>query len=222
MPRIVILSDTHENQDYVTVSDGDILIHCGDWTNRGYDESIEEFLTWFSSLPHTHKICIPGNHELGLDKGPSRQSKLDIINSFTNKHSNLHYLENSEITIDGFKIYGSPNQPWFHDWAWNVHRGPAIAQIWSQIPDDTNILITHGPPHGILDLVDKAFGRDPHQGCEDLLERIDQLKELKLHAFGHLHKEGGQSRKINNITFVNGAICDDNHMPSHSPVIVDL
>src|SRR5574339_46789 len=158
MTRIVAISDTHQLHEQVTLPAGDILVHCGDFTNRGTEGALKSFLTWFSSQPHEYKVFIPGNHEVGLDRGPGRQKKLEIIKSFTDKDSKLVYLENSSAEVNGLKFYGSPVTPWFFDWAWNVHRGMAIASVWENIPDDTQVLLTHGPAYGILDLVDNTFG----------------------------------------------------------------
>lgn len=221
--RLVIISDTHEKHREIKIPDGDILIHCGDFTNRGSDNAIRNFLNWFSEQPHTNKIFICGNHELGTDREPTRTQKLEIIKSFTDKDKNLHYLENSTITIDGFEIYGSPHTPLFHFWAWNVNRGADIAKCWKKIPDTTQILIQHGQPYGIFDLIDDEFDdARSHQGCKDLMDRIDNLPNLKLVAGGHLHLQGGNKTILNNKIFVNAAICDDYHQPTRNPVVVDL
>lgn len=223
--RVIILSDTHLMHSQVKVPDGDLLIHCGDYTNKGSNSDTLDFLNWFSAHNHSYKVWINGNHELGHDKGPMRQSKIDLYKSFTDKNKNLFYLEHSSIMIDGFKIFGSPFTPFFYNWAYNVARGAEIASKWADIPDDTNILVTHGPVYGILDLVKDNFhnsGRDLHQGCEELLKRVNQLKQLKLHAGGHLHLQGGQTKVVNGITFVNAAICTEDYQPTNLPVVIDL
>jgi len=220
--KIVVISDTHEKHDLVKIPEGDILIHCGDWTNQGTLPSIEKFLEWFSKKPHQHKVFIPGNHELGLVNANKAQA-FDLINRYVN--DNLHFLLNSSVTIEGLKFYGSPATPFFFNWAFNYHRGKDIAVEWSKIPDDTNVLITHGPPYGILDMIEKTFsnmGRDLHQGCKDLLDRINQLKELKVHVYGHLHADGGESVVVNGVTYANAAICTERYFPSNPPVIIDL
>lgn len=222
MLKIVAISDTHQLHEQITVPDGDVLIHCGDFTNRGTDGALKDFLTWFSSQKHEYKIVVPGNHEIGLDRGNNKQHKINIIKEFLDQNSKMFYLENSGITIKNINFYGSPVTPWFYDWAWNVHRGAPIAAVWDRIPDDTNVLITHGPPYGILDTVLESFGRDNHQGCVDLRERIKHLPALKLHAFGHLHLEGGNKLDVDGVTFVNAAICDDNYHTTHNPVIVEI
>jgi Icc-related predicted phosphoesterase len=220
--KIVIISDTHERHSYVIVPDGDILIHCGDWTNRGDHAAIKKFLYWFWRHPHKQKVLISGNHELSLE-GANRPNSLKLINDYVN--DNFHFLENSGATIEGLKFYGSPATPFFCNWAFNFQRGKDIAAEWKKIPDDVNVLITHGPSHGFLDLVEDIpsnKGRDLHQGCEDLSKRIQDLKELKLHCFGHLHTDGGKSVIENGIIRVNAAICTEQYQPINPPVVIDL
>jgi hypothetical protein len=223
MTRIIALSDTHTLHNCITVPSGDVLIHSGDFTNQGTISSIQCFLDWFSAQPHKYKIFIAGNHELGLDAGPTQYIKRNLINSYVN--NNLFYLENSSVTIEGIKYYGSPITPFFKNWAWNKLRGEDIAKYWASIPNDTNILITHGPPYGILDEILNNLdniGRDLHQGCQDLLNKVNNLYDLKAHIFGHLHLEGGKSLLLNNKLFINAAICDEHYKPIRKPVEFNL
>jgi Icc-related predicted phosphoesterase len=223
MPRIISISDTHEQHDDVIVPDGDILIHSGDWTYAGKLDAIEKFLIWFVAQPQKYKIFCAGNHELGLDSGLRRKEKLDLILSYTNK--NTHYLENSGVNIEGINFYGSPASPFFHDWAFNYNRGEEIAAIWKLIPDSTNFLITHGPPYAILDEAPinrrRMVEGKISVGCKDLLNRIYELKELKVHQFGHIHNERNVVNK-NGITFINASICDNDCNPTNKPIVIDL
>ena len=220
--KIVSISDTHTMHKDIKVPDGDVLVHCGDWTNKGEIYDIKRFLDWFSSQSHKHKVFIAGNHELSLE-GVDRNKSLNLIKSYTN--DNLHFLESSSVTIEGYKFYGSPHTPYFFGWAFNLNRGKVIANEWAKIPDDVNVLITHGPPYGILDLVeDNTYnkGKDLHQGCEELTKRISYLRELELHLFGHLHTDGGKSIKIKGVTYANAAICTEQYKPTNPPIIVEL
>jgi predicted phosphodiesterase len=223
--KAIVISDTHSLHDDLTLPDGDILIHCGDWTNRGRAHEMDNFLTWFIAQPHKHKVFIAGNHELTLDDD-KREYALALVHEYVDKSENVHYLENSSVTIEGIKIYGSPISPiWVNGWAFNFERGPEMAEEWEKIPDDVQLLITHGPPYGILDLVvdkPKNVGRDLHQGCEELILRVKELKQLKTHVFGHLHYNGGQTTVIDGVTFGNAAFCDDDHNPVHSPLELTL
>jgi len=223
MTKICCISDTHQKHEQLTLPESDILIHSGDFTNKGNYFAIRDFLSWFVKQPAKYKIFISGNHEIGLERGPTKEAKQDLIKSYVSVNENLYYLENSGISIEGMNIYGSPFTPYFYDWEWNVPRGAEIAKKWEAIPDSTNILITHGPPHSILDLIDSFSNeRDIHQGCEELLKKVDSLPALKLHVFGHLHLQGCNQFILNNKIFVNAAMCDDKHKIRSNPIVVDM
>lgn len=210
--------------DKILLPDGDILIHTGDFTKKGSYFDIRDFLNWFVAQPHVYKIFIAGNHEIGLDRGPMRESKLDLIKTFVKSNNNLFYLENSGINVCDLEIWGSPASPFFYNWSFNYHRGEEIANIWKNVPNTVNILMTHGPPLGILDSVPSERVLDPSEkvGCEDLLNRVKQLKQLKLHAFGHIHTGHGVLIQ-DNVTFVNAAICGDRgHIVEYEPTVIEL
>lgn len=177
MLTLVLLSDTHNRHRDVTVPPGDVFLYAGDLTNDGGFDDIEDFDAWLGTLPHRHKVMICGNHDLTFENIPT-EAKRRITNAV--------YLQDSAVEIEGLKIWGSPWQPWFFNWAFNRHRGEPIAEKWRLIPDDTDILITHGPPAGILDW---TF-RDRAVGCADLLARVRQVRP-KLHLFGHIHEAAG-------------------------------
>lgn len=217
--KIVAISDTHEKHEQIVLPVGDVLIHCGDSTNRGSIDKFKEFATWMSNQSFKHKVLIFGNHEIGFSKNPKRDDALNIC-----KELGLILLQDSGAEIDGIKFFGQPWQPWYHNWEFNVPRGEEIAEKWKLIPNDVNVLITHGPPKNILDLVDNTWGdyHKGHEGCEDLLNRIENLSDLKLHAFGHLHFQGGNQTTIENKIFANAAICDDYHNPIHAPLEIEI
>lgn len=202
--RIVCLSDTHTLHDQVEVPDGDVLIHAGDLCNRGTQGEVKKFVKWLGTLPHKHKVFIAGNHDWPFYKH-RRYAEMWV------KHG--EYLNDRQIVIEGLKIWGSPWQPEFCNWAFNLPRGPRLASVWQRIPDDTDILITHTPPAGILD-------RDDRLGCEDLARRIEQLS-LKLHVFGHVHVAHGKER-IGDTWYVNACICDQDYEPTQPPIVIDL
>lgn len=212
--RIVGISDTHSYHRKINVPDGDVFIHTGDITWRGEMNIIADFSNWLSQLPHKHKIVIWGNHEIGLEHGPNRNGAIDFIRA-----AGAHYLEDSGVEIEGKLFWGSPITPFFMDWEYNRYPGEDIKYHWDKIPDDTNILITHGPPFNILD----DTTNNGHQGCEDLLERVWQLKNLQAHFFGHLHKCGGTIEEINNIKFANCSILDDNYKFHNNTInVIDI
>lgn len=210
--RIVVLSDTHGLHGLISaIPDGDVLIHAGDLVGRGALTEVAEFFAWYGSLPHAHKIVIAGNHDWGFERQPTLAEGL--------VPTGVRYLRDSGVTIDGVKFWGSPWQPWFYNWAFNLLRGPEIAAKWALIPDDTNVLITHGPPRGILDLTNGYPAE--HVGCDDLLARIDHLSQLRLHAFGHIHEGYGQEQH-GAVRYVNASICTADYAPTNSPVVIDL
>lgn len=172
--RIVCISDTHGKHRTMTIPDGDVLVHAGDLTPRGHEKDIKDVNDWLGTLPHKHKIMIAGNHDFEFEKNP--------INA-RSWITNAHYLCDESLIIDGVKFYGSPWQPRYFDWAFNVDRGEPLKVIWDKIPMDTDVLITHGPPHGILDMTFEKI----MAGCEELLLAVQRIKP-KIHIFGHIHE----------------------------------
>lgn len=215
MPRIVCLSDTHNCNEQIEVPDGDILIHSGDATITGTTEEIRRFNQWFSSLPHKHKVFVAGNHDWLFEREPKAGRML--------LDDSVIYLQDSSVEIEGLKIYGSPWQPRFYDWAFNLMRGAELAEKWAMIPDDIDILITHGPPNGILDAVPRHWGID-YTGCEELRKRVEEIAvggRLKLHVFGHIHCGYGTHVEFG-VRFVNASNCDESYGPSQQPIVVDI
>lgn len=213
--RIVCISDTHGKHGYVDVPDGDVVIHAGDFSMMGRPSEIKDFFYWFERLPHRHKICIAGNHDWMAERNPGGFSEL--------VPDNVIYLQNESVEVMGLKIWGSPVTPWFHSWAFNVNRGQDIAEVWADIPNDIDVLVTHGPPSGILDMVSVGG----HVGCVDLLNRINGLTGLKLHVFGHIHEQHGKTEAWkgidnDNLVFVNASVLDDDYRVRNKPIIVDL
>ncbi|PXX92422.1 metallophosphoesterase [Marinobacter vulgaris] len=208
--RLVCISDTHSMHRQVKVPDGDILIHAGDCLGVGTLEELEDLDNWFSEQPHRHKILIAGNHDWCLQDEPAEAEAL-IRNAI--------YLRDTGTEIEGLKFWGSPWTPVFYDWAFNLARGPTIAERWQQIPADTDVLVTHGPPAGILDQVITASDSQS-VGCDDLARRLEQLA-LKMHVFGHIHESYGQ-QTVNNCVFINASTCTSSYNPLHPPVVVDL
>ena len=206
--RIIVISDTHCEQPQLP--DGDILIHCGDLTYNGADSETKTALTWLSLQPHKHKLFIAGNHEMGWRNETSRYYKLrDFCPPLT-------YLHDSGIEINGLKLWGSPVQPWFYNWAFQKERGEQLREHWEQIPDDVDVLITHGPPKGFGDI----NKHDERFGDEDLLNRILVIKP-KLHLFGHAHHGYGEYFH-EGIHMINAAIMNEDYEPQNAPIVVDV
>src|ERR1019366_1343500 len=207
--KIISFSDTHSYHRKLAIPDGDVLICCGDITWRGEMNIIADFSNWLKELPHKHKIVIFGNHEVGFENGPNRNAAIDLIRA-----AGVHYLEDSGVEIEGKIFWGSPITPFFMDWEYNRHRGKDIKYHWNKIPDETNVLITHGPAKGILD----DTTNNGSQGCEDLLNRVLELKRLQLHLYGHLHRQGCSVEEINGVKFANCAVLDDNYRFHNKPI----
>ncbi len=209
--RIVCISDTHNCNEQIKVPDGDILIHAGDATITGRVDEIVLFNSWFAKLPHRIKIFVAGNHDwlFETNNNYARQLLSDEI----------IYLQDSSVEIEGLKFYGSPWQPRFFDWAFNLMRGAELAEKWKLIPDDMDILITHGPPNGILDEVPRKYFVE-NTGCEELRKRVEQIKP-KLHVFGHIHRGYGQTEQFG-VKFVNASNCDESYEPTQQPIVIDL
>lgn len=210
--RIVAISDTHNKHQYLSLPDGDVLIHAGDATSMGSDKEIEFFASWFNAQKFKHKIFVPGNHDWGFERDFAKYAAL-----FTD----AHVLHDASVEIDGIKFYGAAWQPEFCNWAFNVPRGAESAANWAKIPDDVNILITHGPPYGTLDLVHSGRLSIENVGCEALEERIKHLKDLKLHIFGHIHDSHGHIVK-DNVAYVNASFLNDSYVPAYPPVVIQL
>jgi Icc-related predicted phosphoesterase len=206
--RIVCISDTHNRLSRVKVPDGDILIHAGDATMAGRSEEIDKFDEDLERLPHKHKIVIAGNHDWLFQTHPAEARRR--ITAAT-------YLEDSEVTVCGLRIYGSPWQPEFCNWAFNLDRGEDLYEKWEKIPAKVDILITHGPPAKVLDRC--PDGRQV--GCADLEAAILDRVRPRLHVFGHIHHSYGQ-QDFEGMTFVNASVCNERYEPRNAPIVVDL
>jgi Icc-related predicted phosphoesterase len=217
--RIVCLSDTHNLHGRIRVPDADLLIHAGDATMHGTPEELEAFDAWLAGLPHRHKVVVAGNHDFLFEQEPERARGI--------LHSAV-YLQDSGVEIEGLRLWGSPWQPWFFDWAFNLRRGRLLREKWDLIPDATDILITHGPPHGILDrvggplprLMAGVTGRLAHVGCEELRVAVFRLRP-RLHVFGHIHECYGREDR-DGIAFLNASNCSRAYKAANPPLVVEL
>lgn len=206
--KFVVISDTHGLHREVKLPKGDVLLHAGDITHRGKEEEVIDFLKWFSQLNFQHKIFIGGNHDFFLEK--NRRSFGKMV------PQGVTYLNDSGIEINGLKIWGSPVIPWFYNWAFNVPRGQSIKKHWDRIPEDTKVLITHGPPHGILDQV--ITGR--HIGCKDLELIVSRIKP-KVHLFGHIHESYGTINS-SSTKYINASLMNENYQLVNKPLVFEM
>jgi predicted phosphohydrolase len=177
--RIVAVADTHLfHEDFQVFPKGDVFIHAGDLLRGGSLDELRTGAAWLRSLPYRHKIFVAGNHDWCFAR--------DLPGALEVLGPGIVYLQDSETVIDGVRFWGSPWQPEFNNWAFNLPRGEPLAEKWRLIPEAIDVLITHGPPHGIGD----RSGVDKREGCEDLLARVREIRPV-LHLFGHIHQDGG-------------------------------
>ena len=204
--RIVCISDTHNLTETIPVPDGDLLLHAGDLTMAGSAREIERAQRWLAGLPHRRKVVIAGNHDFLFEREP--HAARSLMQAVT-------YLQDELVDVDGLKIWGSPWQPWFYDWAFNLRRGPEIRAKWDLIPQGIDILLTHGPPAG-------HGGRTrmgDEAGCLDLLAAVRRVRP-RLHVFGHIH-EGYGTTQAGVTRCVNASLCDADYRAVNAPVVLD-
>jgi predicted phosphodiesterase len=221
--RITLISDTHTKHRNITpdLPGGDLLIHAGDFMNSGYNAyEIEDFCKWFEAQDYDHLVFIAGNHDRLFEDRPEKA--MEIVNSY----KLIDYLQDDWIVVGDAdphdpnvktaKIYGSPWQPEFYNWAFNLPKaGTKLQEKWNQIPEDTDILVTHGPPFGHCD--EAPFGG--HVGCELLHERVDEFPP-KIHVFGHIH--AGYGYKFYNGThFFNASVLNERYNYENKPFTFD-
>lgn len=203
--KFIALSDTHGQHADITLPDGDVLLHAGDLSRRGTENQVKDFLHWFGAQKHRHKIFIAGNHDFLFETAAAERVAALIPDGVV-------YLNDSGIEIEGIKIWGSPVQPWFHDWAFNRQRGADIKKHWDLIPQGTDILLTHGPAEGILDRT--VYGKEV--GCADLLDAVRRVNP-SFFVCGHIHEAHGQEVS-GRTTFINASVLDEDYSLVNPPI----
>lgn len=209
--RAVLLSDTHNQHEKLVLPKGDILIHSGDFSGTGNYADHYKFSKWMGQQDFELKICVPGNHDR------YSQDQTNITKQMFKDHG-VHLLIDEELEYKGKKFYGSPWTPTFGRWNWMVDRGESIAKKWAGIPENLDVLISHGPPHGILDI---SIFNKVHCGCEELFRKVLEVKP-RFHVFGHIHYYGGRWESMGNTNFVNAAICDENYETNNEIKIIEI
>lgn len=208
--KIVAFSDLHGQYSkaldkWFSDNPADILCFAGDLQLNHSDDG-KKFIEWLSKLPYKHKIITLGNHD----------GNYEYILDYASKYDDIHVLINQSITIDDIKFFGSPNSVQFLDWFF-MGSEKQLEEIYSKIPDDTDVLITHTPPFSILDYLD-ARGC---QGSLSLFNRVQQLKNLKYHLFAHIHEHGGKWSVKGNTKFYNCSILDEKYKFVNMPIIFE-
>ena len=230
--KITFISDTHtymcdNNKKELILPEGDVLCFSGDIMTTGYSEGeLFHFLNWLSKQPFTYKIFIAGNHDRFLDD--KRLIAQDIISDY--QKYGVVYLFNSSFEYNGISFYGTPYQPYFCGWAFNVPDHNKLINIYKQIPDNVDVLLTHCPPYGILDQSHRPNysnkSGENHLGSialkEVLFEKYTLNTSPRIVAFGHIHGDGGKQIEIDNTLYINASLCDENYDPTNNIVSIEL
>ena len=195
--RLVLISDTHSRHKHLKIPDGDVLIHAGDFTGIGDEKDFIQFNSWLGTLPHKYKLITAGNHDKLAET--NRNLAKSLI-------SNGTLLLDESFEIDGVNFYFSPYTPLFRNWSFMLPRS-SMKYVWEKIPENTDVLVTHGPPHGILDVVYNRF--NVNAGCEALRDRVLEIKP-KIHIFGHIH-EGRGEFKNKHTHYINASSLNKNY-----------
>jgi Icc-related predicted phosphoesterase len=216
MYRITAISDTHNKHKQLTsfLPGGDILIHAGDISSMGYKYEITEFCKWFDKIDNYDlKVFIAGNHDYGFEERVNET--LEIVNSY----KTITYLQDDWVAFQKnglreIRIWGSPWQPEFYNWAFNLPiRGKELEEKLNLVSEDTDILITHGPAYGYVDMV---IGRYDHLGCELLADRIRMVRP-DIHICGHIHSGYGYATD-GKTHFINASVLDERYMFINKPI----
>lgn len=230
MTRIGALSDIHGYLPEVT-TEVDIFLIPGDLVPDEWNPQYAEvekitksmqghwlkngFSDWCENLPAKHVVVIAGNHDAVIMGNPGLMQDVSCI-----------YLQDETIELEGLKIYGAPWTPKFGSWAF-MQEDPNLAEKWDRIPEDVDILMTHGPAYGILDQTDEKYGSE-HVGSASLRNKLDYgaFPNLKLHVFGHIHPAyGRQELERDNgdpITFANVTHVTPDYVSQNEPMVFDL
>lgn len=253
--KISFISDLHAlhgqwemkmfNEGKLTeLHNADVIVFCGDMSGRGRIWEVENFLEWFNTISpnkNAKKIFIAGNHDFFFDttwfsrheRGAIRhKSSINLadadVKAVLAKYPDLVYLEDSSFEYMGLKFWGSPITPWFHDWAFNRWEDE-IEQYWTKIPDDVDVLITHGPPFGIGDHLHPQFAKYNNKnnvGCPILLKEVEERIKPSVHAFGHIHEAYGiyplYETDDTITTYLNASCLNQDYSPVNGPITVEI
>ena len=214
---ITVISDTHGKHNEITqdLPGGDLLLHAGDISSMGYQHEVQQFCKWFNNVEnYSHKIFIAGNHDWGF------QNNVEKIMEIVNSYKTVTYIQDETVSVgDDYekmvKVWGSPWQPEFYNWAFNLQKnGVELAAKWDAIPDNTDILITHGPAFGVLDTV--AGKMWDNLGCQLLTDKIKTIKP-KIHLCGHIHSGYGYFFD-GDTHFLNASVLNEAYQYTNKPL----
>lgn len=227
--KFVCISDTHNKHRQLILPKGDVLLHSGDicFANKGdtvgEERHLRDFNEWLGEQDFEHKIVVAGNHDFIFER------QRDFAKSIL---TNATYLDQEMVEIEGFKIYGEPRQPEFFNWAFNIKRNK-MADVWDMVPENVDILVTHGPPHGYGDVAADMHGNGwgppkmVHVGCKAqadmIVSRSGGENPLKLVVCGHVHSGYGQWVLYGGKTrIVNASVVNEHYSVANKPIVVEL
>lgn len=226
--RFVCISDTHGRHWELTpkLPEGDVLLHAGDFSMEGGLEEVQDFVRWFRTLPFQHKVLIAGNHDLSFDRtyrggrirGGDESVKIKEAFLEACADGQVTYLEDEKCEIEGISIYGTPWQPAFADWAFNLPRGQSLLEKWQAIPDNVQVLVVHGPPLGRGDL---CLPSGQRAGCADLLAEVQGRIRPEFLVCGHVHESAGV-RFDGTTHFLNATSVNEDYEVVHPPLVFDM
>jgi Icc-related predicted phosphoesterase len=228
--KIVVISDTHTKHSKLTIPECDVLVHCGDFTYQGKYWKVKSFYSWLREQPAKHKVVIAGNHEETFDRNHPKYNPACKAILADCPDENIHYLENQALVIEGIRFYGTPWTPAFYDWAFNgvtdadlpfTRSGVvSLSEMYNKIPEDTQVLICHGPPYDILDRSERG---DERTGSVEMRKLTsEKLIQLRLYLCGHIHEARGMEVADGGVTFVNASSLGRDYQTISQPIIVTL
>ena len=216
-----LISDTHNLHEELRIPQGiDAVIHCGDESESmdlaKNERQSREFFRWFSTLRIEHKIFVPGNHSTAIEQGLIRPQE----------YPSIRFLIHQQTQLGDLLVFGTPYTPRFFDWAFMRDRKDLDA-VWQTIPDQVDILISHGPPKGFLDRTrDMASHKRIHVGSQSLTRHVQERIKPRVHAFGHIHDEMGIKNfgtvLDGGVLFVNCSCCDQSIQLENHGIVIEF
>lgn len=208
---VTAFSDTHGHHRSLRLPQSDMLIFGGDAMTCGYKEyELIDFLKWFHGQDSKHKIMIAGNHDRYIEN--NRGLFQDLLKDYPS----ITYLENSGAIINGLFIWGTPDSKEFCNWAFNKND-EHLDKIFSAIPDDIDILVSHAPQYGVLDMLE----RGEQVGEKTLQKQFPRFTHIRYHVFGHIHCQYGQ-QNLPNYKALNVSVVNEQYELTNQPILFKI
>ncbi len=203
MTSLCVVADTHQKHRQLELPVADVLVHCGDICSFRQEDmtTLKDVDSWFGEYPCEAVICIGGNHDYELEDGGF-------------EFTNAVLLQDQLIEVAGLAIYGSPWCPDLPGFAFSAGESELLGK-WKQIPAGIDVLITHTPPHGVLDL---PTSQQRHLGCHYLRRELERICP-RYHLFGHVHASYGASCE-DSVHYVNASIVGGKDYQVRNPATI--